>query len=356
MAKSVNVMDYIPPALWSDIETYAYSTDLSVYLQAAHDDAGSGIGVGGEVTYPAGGFLAAEISTYRQQYVHGAWQSTIFKQIDDKSVFVTSEWKADDQHYRLGRYWENLNFITDDPLAGGYAIIDFGYRDQMRSINSTGLPVLLTGATKNLPARDGTGGHAIDNLYVNFSPRGGLVSQQVTDVQLTRSTFNACGALGGSAAIEASAIAGWQMETLKIFSCPGKIFHVPHSIWNATLLGSMIDWEGGDGVGLDFTNALAGEQGIRMIGNDFRIKATAPGDYTMISIGGSVPARCVHVGNKYWIDPVVAAASTINAIRLSGSIYSGASGHNDYVNFRPDQRGNIDALLGLQPLDFLGRL
>lgn len=355
-------MDYIDPLKWPAIADYSYADNHTVEVQAAIDDAagGSAVGIGGEVTFPAGGFVIGEAQTYRQQYIHGAWQSTIIKQVEDKSVFVTKEWAANETHFRLGRFWENLSFITDDATAGGYAILDFGYRDQMRSVHSTGLPIGLTSITKDgtylkspgVPIT--TGNHAMDSIHVVDSPRGGIVTTgKVTDCPLTRSTFNGCGALGGAAVLEVTSLAGWQMETLKIFSGAGKVINCTGSIWNATLLGSMIDWPGGDSVGLDFHNINPGEQGIRMIGNDLRILATEAGDYTMVSIHGSDPARAIHLGNKYWIDPVVAAVSTVNAILLDGTTYSGSSGHNDYQGFGPNQRGNADALLG-PPITLLG--
>lgn len=363
MAKKINPMDYIAPADWPGIEDFTYAVDHSVELQNAHDAAASGTsGIGGEVDYPPGGFFASNIQVPRQQYVHGAWQSTVFKQTIGESgvgqnVFVTTEWAANDLHIHLGRFWENLAFITDDPMAGGYAILDYGYRDQMRNIHSTGLPISFTSLTKNGTDKGNAGGHILDNLYLTASPRGGLVTTGgATDVVLTRSTFNNCGALGGPAAMEVTGLAGWQMETLKIFSCPGKIMHSTHASFNATLLGSMIDWNGGDGIGIDLAGTMPGEQGIRMVGNDLRILATTPGDYTMVSISGSNPVRLLHGFNKYWIDPAIAAASTVNAITLNGPSFSGSSGHNDYLGFGPDQRGNADKLLGLQPFDLLGRM
>lgn len=347
-------MDYIDPAKWPAIEAFSSTDDHSIESQAAHDDASGGRVVGGGVKYPAGGFNLAGIQIPRQQHVHGEWQSTIIDQVlpaclgdEPQSVFVTTEWATNDMHIRLGRFWENLAFTTADPARGGYAILDYGYRDRISNIHSTGLPISFTSLTKNGTDKGNAGGHILDNLYLTASPRGWLVTTGgVTDIVLTRSTINNCGALGGPAALEVTGLAGWQMETLKIFSCPGKIIHSTHASFNATLLGSMIDWDGGDGIGIDLAGTMPGEQGLRMTGNDLRILATTPGDYTMVSISGVNPVRLLHGFNKYWIDPVVAAASTVNAIMLSGSSYSGASGYNDYIGFGPDQRGNADKLLG----------
>lgn len=358
MAKSVNVMDYIPSSMWSDIAAYNYTTDLSIYVQAALDDSSSSTAYG-EVTFPAGGFLVQNLIVYPQQYLHGAWQSTIFKQIDSESIFISSDWWNSTAHARPGRFYENLSFITEDDTAGGYAIILFSYRDQLKNIQSLGLPILCTSILKDNSNSGHDGSHVIDNLYVSFSSRGGIITTGTsTDTIITRSTFNGCGSLGGNAALEINNLAGWQLQNLRIFSCLGKVLNASHGIWNSSIVNCMIDWAGGDNIGLDFTNVQSGEQGIRLIGNDFRIKPTTTGDYTMISIHGSQPARCNHVGNKYWVDPSITGPN-ITAIKLQGTVYSGASGLNDYQGFNSTQIGNSELVLGPvknYPLDLTTRL
>lgn len=355
MAKTVNVMDYIDPLKWPAIENYLYIDDHTIEVQNALDDAAGGslVGKGGEVKFPAGGFVGANWVTYRQQYIHGAYASTILKQIGSNDIFTTSAYVSDIVKSSPGRLIEKLSFITDNPTAGGNAIRMFGYKDQISNIVSTGLPITLCGQN-HLGITFQTGNHNLFNIYIDHSPRGAILTQgPVTDTIFSYLFVNNCGTIGGPAAIDVGSTAGWEFHFAKVFSCPGKVFRTP-SVWNLIITGSYFDYLGGDDCAFDLTSVLPKDEGARISGNQFRLVTETPGAYNLIKFkGGHI--HLTHIGNIYNIST---ATSGVNAcgVTLYGSSYDGNSIGNEYNLV---QRGNAESLLGplqVSPFDLRERI
>lgn len=348
MGKTVRVMDYIPSADWAGIESMSFSVDVSSYLNAAHLDASNGGVGGGEVIYDAGGYLAGNIQTYNDQHIHGAWRGTQLKQTGSNSIFVPSYWLSNSLIWNDGPTIEKFQFVTDNPAAGGYSIIRFDFRSNVKDVDSIGLPMLLTSNTSNgTPSGRGkTGGHTFDNLYFLNSPRGGLVADgsSVTDMSINDFTVANCGTAGGAPAVAGTSLAGWKLTGAKMFNCPGVM--IRGAVWNTLIADGDIDWNGGDTAGLDLLVNAALNEGVRLIGNNFRIKAadTSGAPYTMVSIHGNRPLNLTHVGNTYWVDTSV-SGSAVTAINLSGTSYAGHSSANQYQGFTGTQIGNADSLL-----------
>lgn len=347
MSKTVRVMDYIPSALWPGIAAGTFVDDVSAYLNAAHlDAAGGGVG-GGEVIYDAGGYLAGTVQTYNDQHIHGAWRGTQIKQVGSQSIFVPSYWLANSLVWNDGPTIEKFQFLTDNPAAGGYSIIRFDFRSNVKDVDSFGLPILLTSNTSNgTPSGRGkTGGHTFDNLYFLNSPRGAIASDgtTVTDITMTDFVVANCGAAGAAPAIYGAGLAGWKFSGAKMFNCAGAM--IRGAVWNTLLTGCDIDWNGGDTAGLDFPLQAALNEGVRLVGNNFRIKAPAPSaGYIMVNIHGNRPCNLTHVANTYWVDTAV-SGSAVTAIKLAGTSYAGHSSLNQYQGFTGGQIGNADALL-----------
>lgn len=347
MGKTVRVMDYIPPALWPGIQAGTFSDDVSAYLNAAHLDASNGGVGGGEVIYDAGGYLAGTVQTYNDQHIHGAWRATQIKQVGGQSIFVPSYWLANSLGVNDGPTIEKFQFITDNPSAGGYSVIRYDNRSNMKDIDSLGLPVLLTALSANGSVNShGTGGHKFDSCYFQNSPRGAIANDgsTVTDMKFLELHIANCGAAGAAPAIYSAGLGGWQIVAAKIFNCAGAILR--GGIWNTLLEGCDIDWNGGDTAGLDLLTHGALNQGVRLIGNNFRIMAPAPGGpYTMVSVHGNQGVNLTHVANTYWVDTSVSGPNVV-AAKLAGSTYAGHSDLNQYQGFTGAQIGNADALLG----------
>lgn len=346
MGKTVRVMDYIPPAYWPGIQAGTFVFDVSAYLNAAHLDASNGGVGGGEVIYDAGGYLAGTVQTYDDQHIRGAWRATQIKQVGAQSIFVPAAWLANSLVNHDGATIEKFQFITDNPAAGGYSIIRYDNRSNVKDCDSIGLPVLLTSLTANGSANPkGTGGHKFDSLYFLNSPRGAIANDgsSVTDMKFIGLHVANCGALGGAPAVCGDGgMGGWQITAAKMFNCAGAI--IRGAVFNTLLEGCDIDWNGGDPAGLDFRTHGATNQGLRLIGNNFRLMAPGPGPYTTVSVHGSQAAHLTHVANTYWVDTTV-SGSSVTAINLVGSAYYGHSSLNEYQGFTGTQIGNADTLL-----------
>lgn len=353
MALSVNVLDaaYMPPDVAAQVVA-GTAGDVSSYLNAATTAAG----VGGEVWLPPGKYSAANVAVYAGQRVRGSGSGTILEQVGGAPVLASWEWLNGEPRISPDRTFEDFVVETADPSAGGCSILVFGYRSRIRNVRSVGLPILLTSIRMDGSDQGDAGGHILQDCYSMYSPRGAVVvTGEVTDVVLERYGINNCGS-PGTAAIETTGTAGWQIIAPKIFSCTGKIIH-SENLWNLLISGGDIDWNGGDGVGLDFSVNLPKDEGLRMVGTNLRIRApdASGAPYTMVSIHGNVPVHLTQVGNTYWVDTSVSGPN-VAACVLNGSRYAGSSVGNDYQGFSGMQVGNAEYLLGAATADRLLRL
>jgi hypothetical protein len=265
-------------------------------------------------------------------------------QIGSASIFVPAAWAANDTTAgRTGAVIERLSFTTPNANAGGYAVIKYDERSHLNCLESEGLPVLLTAKTANgsLNSKGQTAGHSLTDMYFHNCPRGAVASDgsEVTDVKIIGGIYASCGALGGSPTIAATTFAGWQIDRPKMFYNAGAVFR--GLVWNTLIQGADIDWNGTDTAALDFSLSGAANQGVRLIGNNFRITnaAFSASSAYMVKISGpnTVPFHFTHIGNTYWNDPTILPnikpvylASTVPATGISwGNRFLGFSGYTE---------------------------